>query len=122
MTLSQAPVSAKSGQVPLPGKLRELLGDFPEYILQLEGALAKVVAESASIVTPLERAVWAIEGVAEALNVQARKKLASAQDGGDPVTIAAAEEEMRVVNRVLWKELWAGDPIFVKFFQDLTAE
>lgn len=122
MTLPQTPAPVKAAGAPLPRKLCELLEEFPGYLLQLEVALAKVVAEPASIATPLERAVCAIEDAAEAVNVQARKKLAIARDDGDAAGIAAAEEEMKVVNRLLWTELWAGDPAFVKFFQEQNAE
>jgi len=109
MTFSQAPGPTKVAEAPLPRKLRELLEDHPEYLLQLEAALAKVESEPASIVTPLERAVRAIEGAAEAINLHSRKKLANAKDSGDEVCVAASEEEIKVVNRLLWKELWAGD-------------
>ena len=117
MTQSQPPASGDLTEAPIPKKLRELLEEFPECIVQLEVALAKVVAEPASIVTPLERAVSAIEDVAEALNVQARKRLESSLDAGDAEKVASAEREMKLLNRLLWKELWAGDPAFVKFFQ-----
>ncbi len=122
MTFSQEPGSGNAVEAPLPGKLRELLKELPEYLFQVEVALAKVVTEPASIATPLERAVWAIEGAAEAVNVQARKKLAIARDDGDAAGIAAAEEEMKLVNQLLWKELWAGDPAFVDFFQNHKAD
>lgn len=115
MTMSQPPASGNLTEAPIPKKLRDLLEEFPECIVQLEVALAKVVAEPASIVTPLERAVWAIEGVLEDFNAQARDDLEIARRSGDAEKLAAADKKLKLMRRAYMKQAWIGDEAFSEY-------
>lgn len=79
---------------PLPLQIRERFRDYPEHIVELEGALAAVSREPHGTFGHFERAIWSLESRLEGFASRARDALAAAERGGDPEEVARAKDEL----------------------------
>ena len=105
-----------SNHPPVPKRLTELLVDYPQHIQKLQIALDRVAAKPVTSTPAFELAVWAIEGVLEEFNAQAREELEMAGKSGDAGTLAAADAKLKLMRRAYMKQGWIGDEALSNFF------
>ncbi len=88
----------------VPGKLRELLADFPEYVGLLQQAIDKAVAEPSPSATRIELIVWGLEDCLDGFIFSAKDELNVAKAGGDTAAIAKAEAKELLMHRAWLKQ------------------
>ncbi|WP_139175207.1 hypothetical protein [Lysobacter enzymogenes] len=81
---------------PVPQKLREMLGGYPEHIVRLQEVMNHLAATSSVGVGLFERAVWLLEGRLDTFISEARSEISAAQIDGDSERLARANA-MRAV-------------------------
>jgi len=103
---------------PLPGKLREILKDYPEHIERLQEALNRSAERSRQVsLMPFDDAISALEGRLATFIIEARDELASAEASGDARAIADAAEKERLMLRARLQRQWIGDESIQAYFQ-----
>lgn len=107
----------KASQPSVPTKLREMLKAYPDYLEQFQQLLCEVANEP--VAAPrLELAIWALEGRASRLLVEARAEREMAKQAGDPDRIAIADQKELLMGRVVIQKPWLGDMDFVDYFKE----
>jgi len=105
---------------PVPGKLREVLKDYPEHIERLQEALNRSAERSRQVsLMPFDDAISALEGRLATFIMEARDELASAESSGDAKAIAAATEKERLMLKARLQRQWIGDESMHAYFQEL---
>lgn len=103
---------------PVPGKLREILKDYPGHIERLQEALNRSAERSRQVsLMPFDDAISALEGRLATFIIEARDELASAEASGDARAIADAAEKERLMLRARLQRQWIGDESIHAYFQ-----
>jgi hypothetical protein len=80
-------------QPPLPQRIKEYLGEYPDLLERLQQGLNDVVLEPSLATPPFEVAIWALKDSLETFYIDAQAELHAARDAGDAMAITRAEKK-----------------------------
>jgi len=101
---------------PVPAGLCEMLKDYPHIIREIQDDLNKLVRKKHYGTPPFEEATWVLQNVLDIYTEQADADLETAEAGGDPQAVEAAEQKARLLGRARSK-FRVGDDDLWDYFQ-----
>ena len=93
---------------PVPQKLREMLGGYPEHVQAIQDDLDEVVARPFKGTPLFEQAIWALEGRLETFYSEARAELQAAEASGDVAAIELAKAKKLLMGHARSKSTGGG--------------
>lgn len=102
---------------PVPQKLRELLEDYPECILQLQELLSEF-SKPKPRVQPSDEALWLLQDQLASFLFEAKDELTAAEASRDLAAIEKARQKKAVMLHAQARAQWITDKWFWNFFQE----
>ncbi|WP_152239186.1 MULTISPECIES: hypothetical protein [Xanthomonas] len=99
---------------PVPQKLQEILGEYPEKIQKLQNVLDNY-CKNPNPLMPFDGAVWILQDTLGSFILEAREELKNAKAGGDPLVIENAKRKDFAVGSALFN--MGGMPDLHAYFE-----